>query len=122
MRFLADENVPISVTEELIAASHDVEWVARLTPGILDAEVLRRAGREDRILLTFDKDYGDLAHNSEIAIIPAGIVLIRSPVPRTSEACRALARVIAARETGRDFSASSSPAGFGDGCCRVIDP
>src|SRR5438105_2996802 len=28
MRLLADENVPIGVVEELIAASHEVEWVA----------------------------------------------------------------------------------------------
>jgi hypothetical protein len=43
MRFLADENVPVGVIEELIAISHDVEWVARLTPGVLDAEVFRQA-------------------------------------------------------------------------------
>jgi predicted nuclease of predicted toxin-antitoxin system len=97
MRFLADENVPVGVVEELIAAAHDVQWVVWLAPGLLDSEVLRRAAMEGRILLTFDKDYGDLAHRSETAIMPAGIVLIRSPVPRTREACRDLARVIAGR-------------------------
>jgi hypothetical protein len=45
MRFLADENGPIGVVEELIAHSHDVEWVARLTPGASDGEVLRHAAR-----------------------------------------------------------------------------
>ncbi len=98
MRFLADENVPVGVVEELIAAAHDVECIARLAPGILDGEVLRRAAVEDRILLTFDKDYGDLAHNSNITTMPAGIILVRSPVPRTREACRELALLIAARE------------------------
>lgn len=51
-----------------------------------------------RILLTFDKDYGDLAHRKETTALPAGIVLIRSPVPRTRANCRELALVIAARE------------------------
>jgi predicted nuclease of predicted toxin-antitoxin system len=98
MRFLADENVPVGVIEELIAISHDVEWVARLTPGVRDAEVFRQAATDARILLSFDKDYGDLAHRAESTIMPAGIVLIRSPVPRTREDCRALALVIAARD------------------------
>jgi predicted nuclease of predicted toxin-antitoxin system len=65
MRFLADENVPIGVIEELVAASHDVEWVAKLGPGIPDSEVLSHAATTGRILLTFDKDYGDLVHGSE---------------------------------------------------------
>jgi len=96
MRFLADENVPIGVVEELIAASHDVKWVASFMPGVRDREVLRYAAMESRILLTFDKDYGDLAHRSEVPVMPAGIVLIRSAMPRTREACRALALTIAA--------------------------
>jgi predicted nuclease of predicted toxin-antitoxin system len=98
MRLLADENVPVGVVEELIAASHDVQWVVRITPGLLDSDVLRRAAMDSRILLTFDKDYGDLAHRSATPMMPAGIILVRSPVPRTREACRDLARLI----TGRD--------------------
>ena len=98
MRFLADENVPFGVVEELIAASHEVEWVARLTPGVLDREVLRRAAVDHRILLTFDKDYGNLAYKSGDWMMAAGIVLIRSPTPRTREVCSKLARLIAARE------------------------
>src|ERR1700720_1842954 len=62
MRFLADENVPFGVVEELIAVGHDAEWVGKLAPGVPDGEVLRHAAMDGRILLTFDKDYGDLAH------------------------------------------------------------
>ena len=69
-----------------------------LTPGALDAEVLTRAAMDARILLTFDKDYGELAHRSETAVRPAGILLIRSPMPRTKGACHELARVITARD------------------------
>jgi predicted nuclease of predicted toxin-antitoxin system len=98
MRFLADENVPFGVVEELIAIGHDIEWVGNLTPGAPDGEVLRHAATDGRILLTFDKDYGDLAHRSETSVLPTGIVLIRSPVPRTKQGCRNLALVIAARD------------------------
>ena len=97
MRFIADENVPIGVVEELIAASHDVVSVATLMPGVLDRDVLRYAAADSRILLTFDKDYGDLAYRMETTAMLAGIVLIRSPMPRTREDCRNLALLIAAR-------------------------
>jgi predicted nuclease of predicted toxin-antitoxin system len=98
MRFLADENVPFGVVEELITVGHDAEWVGKLAPGAPDGEVLKHAAMDGRILLTFDKDYGDLAHRRETAVLPTGIVLIRSPVPRTREDCRKLARAIAARD------------------------
>src|ERR1043166_6811321 len=88
MSFLADENVPIGVVEELVVIGHDVEWVGKITPGALDDEVLRQAAKDRRIPLTFDKDYGDLAHRKETTALPAGIVLIRSPVPRTRANCR----------------------------------
>ena len=98
MRLLADENVPIGVVEVLTAISHEVEWVARLTPGVIDREVLRRAAMERSILLTFDKDYGNLAYKGEGTMMAAGIVLIRSATPRPREACIKLARLIAARD------------------------
>ncbi len=78
MRFLADENVPIGVIDELIAVSHDVAWVATLTPGIRDSEVLKHAAMDGRVLLIFDKDYGDLAYRTQVTHMPVGIVLIRS--------------------------------------------
>jgi predicted nuclease of predicted toxin-antitoxin system len=98
MRFLADENVPTGVIEELMKASHDVESVAKLTLGVLDPEVLRQAAAGNRILLTFDKDHGELAYRSDISILPAGVVLVRLAMPKTREACRDLALVLTARE------------------------
>jgi predicted nuclease of predicted toxin-antitoxin system len=98
MRFLADENVPIGVVEELISLSHDVEWMVRLTPGASDGEVLRHAAVHGRILLTFDKDYGDLAHKSEAPNMTAGVVLIRTGMPKTRDACRNIALLVVSRD------------------------
>jgi predicted nuclease of predicted toxin-antitoxin system len=98
MRFLADENVPYEVVEELIAAGHDAEWVGKLSPGAPDGEVLKLAAVDARILMTFDKDYGELAHRSKGMALPTGILLIRSPVPRTRDDCRNFALMIAARD------------------------
>ncbi|HEY3909861.1 MAG TPA: DUF5615 family PIN-like protein [Stellaceae bacterium] len=97
MRFLADENVPAAGVRALEAAGHDVVWVRLASPGISDADVLAWAIREHRILLTFDKDFGELAGTS--ALPPCcGIVLLRVPAPNSEAAGRLLASSIAARE------------------------
>ena len=59
MRFLADENFPGPAVRALEASGHDVVWVRLVAPGAADAQVLARASREARILLTFDKDFGE---------------------------------------------------------------
>jgi predicted nuclease of predicted toxin-antitoxin system len=58
MRFLANENFPGRAVTALAAAGHDVVWVTVAAPGMSDADVLAWAARDERILLTFDKDFG----------------------------------------------------------------
>ena len=60
MRLLADENVPLPSVHVLRAAGVDVTAIAEVTPGIADAEVLSHSRRDGRILLTFDRDFGEL--------------------------------------------------------------
>jgi predicted nuclease of predicted toxin-antitoxin system len=76
MQLLANENVPRLTVEALRAAGHDVVWARTEMAGSGDEEVLSRAQTEGRILLTHDKDFGDLAFH---AGLPAtcGIRLIR---------------------------------------------
>lgn len=80
MRLLANENFPGDAVVALIAAGHDVVWVRLDAPGFSDSEVLCWAMREDRVLLAFDKDFGELAW---LARRPAtcGVVLFRMPMP-----------------------------------------
>jgi predicted nuclease of predicted toxin-antitoxin system len=66
MRFLANENLPGTAVTALAAAGHDVVWVRTAAPGTTDPEVLAWAAREERILLTFDKDFGELAKGSAL--------------------------------------------------------
>ncbi len=66
MRFLANENFPGAAVAALKAAGHDVAWVRSVAPGLADPEVLAWAAREQRILLTFDKDFGELARASAL--------------------------------------------------------
>ena len=61
MRFLADENFPGNAVTALQARGHDIVWIRTAAPGSKDEEVLAWAVREERVLLTFDKDFGELA-------------------------------------------------------------
>jgi predicted nuclease of predicted toxin-antitoxin system len=61
MRLLADENFPMDAVNALSLAGHDILWIRTFAPGSPDQEVLRIAQAERRILLTFDKDFGELA-------------------------------------------------------------
>ena len=76
MRILADENVPGAAVAKLRSAGHEVAWVSEGEPGIADTDVLSRASEEARLLVTFDKDFGDLAFRARVPV-SHGIVLLR---------------------------------------------
>lgn len=78
MRFLADENFPFVAVEELRAAGFDAVWIRQAAPGITDREVLAMAASENRILLTQDKDFGELAFHEGLPS-SSGVMLFRLP-------------------------------------------
>ena len=60
MRFLIDSCISKFAVDELRRKNHDVIWIPeeKRDPG--DAVILNRAFQEERILVTADKDFGDL--------------------------------------------------------------
>ena len=96
MRFLANENFPGDAIAELSGTGHDCAWVRDSAPGAKDPDILAWAVRDDRILLTFDKDFGELAFKHGLPAT-CGIVLFRLPMPSPSMAGRMLAQRIAER-------------------------
>jgi len=62
MRFLADESCDFSVVRALRSADHDVIVVAEVSPREEDDAVMERAVRGTRILVTEDKDFGQLVY------------------------------------------------------------
>jgi predicted nuclease of predicted toxin-antitoxin system len=100
MRLLANENVPGPVVVALRAAGHDVAWIRDDAPRLPDSDVLSRAGQQGRLLLTLDKDYGDLVFRQSLPA-PWGIVLVRFHPP--SPEALAL-RVVAALASRADWA------------------
>lgn len=60
MRFIVDESTGFSVARYLRDEGHDVLSVAEDMPQAYDDDILARAVEDNRILLTNDKDFGDL--------------------------------------------------------------
>jgi len=76
MKFLTDENIAVSVVKFLRSENYDVKDVKeeRLF-GISDFEVLKIAIKEERIIITHDKDFENISRNRSIE--HRGIILIR---------------------------------------------
>ena len=97
MRLLANENVPAALVEALGTRGHDVLWVRTASPGITDLQVLRKAASEDRVLLTFDKDFGELAYREQPAAVP-GIILVRLAPVSAAHITRLVVMVLEERD------------------------
>lgn len=76
MRLLADENFPGPAIRVLQSHGHGVLSAKELMRGSDDRAILERAQMENRVLLTFDKDFGELAFRFGLPAT-AGIVLFQ---------------------------------------------
>lgn len=95
-RLLADENVPGAVVAALQQQRHDVAWIHEDAPGSPDPAVLERAQREGRVVVTFDKDFGELAFRRGLAA-SVGVVLFRITLSSPDHAVRAAVAAFASR-------------------------
>ena len=73
-KILADENIPRSTIQSLRGASYDVVSVWEVKPGMSDEEVVRFSLQDQRVNMTFNKDFGRLALTNPN--IP-GVILLR---------------------------------------------
>ncbi len=75
MKIMADEGVDRLIVERLRQSGHQVWYVAEMEPGISDEVVLDLANREEALLLTADKDFGELVFRQ--GRMTKGVILIR---------------------------------------------
>ena len=74
-RFLVDESTGRGVTDWLRTAGHDVICVTESLPEARDSDIMDLAVQDHRIIITNDKDFGELVFRS--GRLHAGILLLR---------------------------------------------
>jgi predicted nuclease of predicted toxin-antitoxin system len=76
VKFLCNENIPRASVELLISDGQNISYVARDLSGITDMEVIQLSIKEERIIITLDKDYGELIFKHGLKLI-TGIIYLR---------------------------------------------
>jgi len=97
MRFLADEGVDAAIVTAIRSDGHDVRWMAEEMEGSTDDVVLDAAARDGRILITEDKDFGELVFRRRLH--HRGVVLVRVDGIANDRKGRTVAQAIAEYQT-----------------------
>jgi len=82
MKIVADESIERPIVARLRIEGHQVIHIAEIAPGITDLEVLEYTNRNEALLVTVDKDFGDIVFHQNYQV--PGVVLVRLPDDLTS--------------------------------------
>jgi predicted nuclease of predicted toxin-antitoxin system len=95
MRLVADESCDFAVVSAVRSAGHDVISITERMPGAEDEQVIKLAATERRLLLTEDKDFGQLVFAA--AKDNSGVILIRYPSTARSTLTDEVVKLLAER-------------------------
>lgn len=84
MKLLLDENVPRSVFKFLKENNFDILWIRESNRGISDERIVELDIEESRIIITYDKDFGELVFHYFMDVI--AVILIRNMNDQSVEA------------------------------------
>ena len=104
MTIVADESVDQPILDRLRSEGHVLVSIAEEEPGIDDDSVLGRANSLGAILLTADKDFGELIYR--LGHSHAGVVLIRLDGLTNDEKARIVAAAFS--DHGHEFASAFS--------------
>lgn len=90
MNLLADENVDADIVAWLREEGHDVVWAAEKARRMSDSALLKLARSENRIMLTFDLDFGELIYRQ--GELSFGLLLMRFRAKLQKDRLRLLQR------------------------------
>ena len=75
MKILADENISARLVERLRQEGYEVEYIVEIARGSKDFTVLDIANKQGALLITDDKDFGELVFHQHLKA--SGVLLIR---------------------------------------------
>jgi predicted nuclease of predicted toxin-antitoxin system len=96
LKFLADESCDFGVVRALRKSGHDVLAICEVAKRMDDVEVADLSVREDRVLVTEDKDFGQLVYAHRRAA--CGVILVRYPALSRRELCADIVKLTEQRE------------------------
>lgn len=96
MKILADENIEAEIVDAHRLAGHSVSDIKATAPGIEDSDVLRIAADHGAVLLTNDKDFGELIYRDHF--VSKGVILLRFGKLEMAERTDLLLGVLAERK------------------------
>ena len=91
MTILVDVSAGQAVTDTLRGLGHDVLFVRDRDPKLPDIDILAWAVADQRLVVTMDKDFGELVYRSGLS--HAGVLLLRLDDARTAEKVRIVADI-----------------------------
>ena len=96
LKFIIDVGVGKKVEDFLYKSGYDVLSVREINPSMSDSKIIGIASKNNRIIITMDKDFGELVYNSGLK--HKGILLLRT------ENCSADKKIIILSEILRNYS------------------
>ena len=97
MKFLVDECSDPQLVYRLRKDGHDVLYITEYGPGLDDREVLDLAIKNDRLLITEDKDFGELIFRFKKEV--PGLILLRFDSKEKNDKINRLLKLINSRNS-----------------------
>ena len=83
MKFLANAHISRAILAFLQQAGHDCVHAELIGPGLADEALLNMAVAQQRVILTADKDFGELVFRRRIPAV--GVILLRLRAPSEAD-------------------------------------
>ena len=93
MKFLANENIPLTSVTYLKSIEYDIKAIGVDNPSISDEQVMAIAIDEKRTIITYDSDYGELIFKHGYRP-PAGVIFIRTQPSEPLETAKLLEQLL----------------------------
>ncbi len=97
MTFVCDEGVDRLVVLRLRSEGHEVVYIAEVSPSVTDDVVLEEANRRGALLVTRDKDFGELVFR--LGRVSSAVVLLRLPDATSAERASLVAGLVREHDT-----------------------
>jgi predicted nuclease of predicted toxin-antitoxin system len=83
VKFLADAHISVDTVTMIRGLGHDCLDASVIPPRMLDIDVLKMAAADERVVVTADKDFGELVFVHDIPC--PGVILIRLPMAHEAD-------------------------------------